>query len=70
MIFETITMHFLTFGAGKTWPLAARRLANQAQSTRLFKSVEFETGDDFFVRHPDFAPDLGPYFAKLARPPR
>jgi len=44
----------LTFGAGGSWPDAAVRLARQAEATGLFSSVNVETGDEIFDRHPSF----------------
>ena len=46
---------FLTFGGGKTWPDAARRLQRQAQATGIFDDVFAETSDAFFADNPDFA---------------
>jgi hypothetical protein len=46
--------HFLTFGAGDTWPNAARRLARQAEATGLFSNVTVETGDEIFYNWPEF----------------
>jgi len=46
---------FLTFGGGKTWPDAARRLAKQAQATGIFDEVFAETSDTFFEDNPDFS---------------
>lgn len=46
--------HFLTFGAGKSWPSAARRLSQQAEATEVFSSVNVETGDEIFDRYPSF----------------
>lgn len=46
---------FLTFGGGKTWPDAARRLQKQAEATGMFDDVFAETSDAFFADHPDFA---------------
>jgi hypothetical protein len=48
-------IHFLTFGGGANWPGAARRLTNQAKATGLFASTSSETGNDFFLRWPEFA---------------
>ena len=47
---------FLTFGGGKTWPDAARRLQKQAQATGMFDDAFAETSDAFFADNPDFAP--------------
>src|SRR6266481_3698212 len=47
-------IHFLTFGAGDTWPEAARRLGDQARSTAMFSSVSVEIGDESFSRWPEF----------------
>jgi len=47
-------IHFLTFGAGDTWPEAARRLGDQARSTGMFSTVSVETGDEIFSRWPEF----------------
>jgi len=46
---------FLTFGGGKTWPEAARRLQKQAAATGVFSDVFGETSDAFFADNPDFA---------------
>ena len=46
---------FLTFGGGKTWPDAARRLKRQAEATGIFDDVFAETSDEFFADNPDFA---------------
>jgi hypothetical protein len=47
-------IHFLTFGAGDTWPEAARRLGDQARSTGMFSTVSVEIGDEIFLRWPEF----------------
>ena len=46
---------FLTFGGGKTWPDAARRLQQQARATGVFDDVFAETSETFFADNPDFA---------------
>jgi hypothetical protein len=46
---------FLTFGGGKTWPDAARRLQKQAEATGIFDDVFAETSDAFFAENPDFS---------------
>ena len=46
---------FLTFGGGKTWPDAARRLKAQAEATGIFDDVFAETSDTFFAENPDFS---------------
>lgn len=46
---------FLTFGGGKTWPEAARRLQKQAEATGIFDEVFAETSDEFFTANPDFS---------------
>jgi len=46
---------FLTFGGGKTWPDAARRLKKQAEATGIFDAVFLETSDEFFSENPDFS---------------
>ena len=46
---------FVTFGGGKTWPEAARRLKKQAEATGIFDDVFVETSDEFFAENPDFS---------------
>lgn len=46
---------FLTFGGGKTWPDAARRLKKQAEATGVFDDVFAETSDTFFADNPSFS---------------
>ena len=46
---------FLTFGGGKTWPEAARRLSNQAKATGLFDKIITETSETFFRKNGEFA---------------
>lgn len=47
-------IHFLTFGGGDTWPLASQRILSQAKETGLFDTLSAETGDEIFVRYPEF----------------
>lgn len=46
---------FLTFGGGKTWPNAARRLKKQAEATGVFDDVFGETSDELLEENPDFS---------------
>ena len=45
---------FLTFGGGKTWSDAARRLSAQAKETGLFEKIIIETSDTFFKKNGEF----------------
>ena len=45
---------FLTFGGGKTWPNAARRLNKQAGATGIFDGLFIETSENFFAKNPEF----------------
>jgi len=55
MSFGSRRTAFLTFGGGKTWPDAARRLQKQAEATGVFDEVFGETSDEFFAANPAFS---------------